>query len=67
MPADATTVLPWRERPPRPARPARDAFQSPVVRRLLADHDLDPATITGTGAGGRVTRADVLEAVGRRG
>ena len=33
---------------------------SPVVRRLIAEHDLDPATIAGTGAGGRVTRSDVL-------
>jgi len=33
---------------------------SPVVRRLIAEHSLDPATITGTGAGGRITRDDVL-------
>jgi 2-oxoglutarate dehydrogenase E2 component (dihydrolipoamide succinyltransferase) len=32
---------------------------SPVVRRLLADHGLDPASIHGTGLGGRITRADV--------
>jgi 2-oxoglutarate dehydrogenase E2 component (dihydrolipoamide succinyltransferase) len=30
-----------------------------VVRRLLAEHGLDPDTIEGTGAGGRITRADV--------
>jgi 2-oxoglutarate dehydrogenase E2 component (dihydrolipoamide succinyltransferase) len=33
---------------------------SPVVRRLIAEHDLDPSTIPGTGAGGRITRGDVL-------
>src|SRR5207253_136565 len=33
---------------------------SPVVRRLLKEHDLDPAQIEGTGQGGRITRADVL-------
>jgi pyruvate dehydrogenase E2 component (dihydrolipoamide acetyltransferase) len=33
---------------------------SPVVRRLLTEHDLDPAGIDGTGAGGRITRSDVL-------
>jgi len=33
---------------------------SPVVRRLIAEHNLDPATITGTGTGGRITRDDVL-------
>jgi pyruvate dehydrogenase E2 component (dihydrolipoamide acetyltransferase) len=32
---------------------------SPVVRRLIAEHGLDPATIEGTGLGGRITRADV--------
>ena len=66
MPDNATTVLPWRERPSRPAGGGGDAFLSPVVRRLLADHDLDPGTISGTGAGGRVTRSDVLRAVSGR-
>jgi 2-oxoglutarate dehydrogenase E2 component (dihydrolipoamide succinyltransferase) len=37
---------------------------SPVVRRLIAEHGLDPATIPGTGVGGRITRADVLAAAG---
>jgi 2-oxoglutarate dehydrogenase E2 component (dihydrolipoamide succinyltransferase) len=65
VPDNATTVLPWRERPPRPARVDGDAFLSPAVRRLASDHDLDPATITGTGEGGRVTRADLLDATER--
>jgi pyruvate dehydrogenase E2 component (dihydrolipoamide acetyltransferase) len=38
-------------------------FQSPVVRRLIAEHRLDPVTIPGTGAVGRVTRGDVLALV----
>ena len=33
---------------------------SPVVRRLVAEHDLDPSHIPGTGQEGRITRADVL-------
>ena len=33
---------------------------SPVVRRLLAEHTLNPAAITGTGREGRITREDVL-------
>jgi len=33
---------------------------SPVVRKLIAEHDLDPDQIEGTGQGGRITRADVL-------
>jgi 2-oxoglutarate dehydrogenase E2 component (dihydrolipoamide succinyltransferase) len=32
---------------------------SPVVRRLINDNNLDPATIEGSGIGGRITRADV--------
>ena len=32
---------------------------SPVIRRLLAEHNLDPAAIKGTGVGGRLTREDV--------
>jgi 2-oxoglutarate dehydrogenase E2 component (dihydrolipoamide succinyltransferase) len=37
-----------------------------VVRRLIAEHDLDLAKITGTGAGGRITRDDVLAAIERQ-
>ncbi|HEX2274211.1 MAG TPA: dihydrolipoamide acetyltransferase family protein [Acidimicrobiales bacterium] len=33
---------------------------SPVVRRLIREHDLDPSEIEGTGQQGRITRADVL-------
>ncbi len=33
---------------------------SPAVRRLVAEKGLDPARITGTGPGGRITKGDVL-------
>jgi 2-oxoglutarate dehydrogenase E2 component (dihydrolipoamide succinyltransferase) len=36
---------------------------SPSVRRALAQHDIDPAKIQGTGRDGRITRADVDRAV----
>ena len=39
------------------------AVLSPVVRKLLSENNLDPSTITGTGAGGRITRNDVLAAL----
>jgi len=39
---------------------------SPVVRRLVREHDLDPAALVGTGVGGRVTRSDVLNAIDER-
>jgi 2-oxoisovalerate dehydrogenase E2 component (dihydrolipoyl transacylase) len=40
-----------------------DARMTPAVRRLLREHDLTPAQITGTGGGGRITREDVLAVV----
>ncbi len=40
---------------------------SPSVRRALIETGLDPATISGTGRGGRLTRKDVDDAVARRG
>lgn len=39
---------------------------SPVVRKLAAEHGIDPAQVTGTGRGGRVTREDMLAAVAAR-
>ncbi len=39
------------------------ALLSPVVRKLIAEHDLDLAQIQGTGVGGRITRNDVLKVV----
>lgn len=58
-------MLPWRSRPTRYAR----GFHSPAVRRLLAERGIDSrrgvtTDVTGTGAGGRVTRADLLAALG---
>jgi 2-oxoglutarate dehydrogenase E2 component (dihydrolipoamide succinyltransferase) len=44
-----------------------EARLSPVVRKLLAEHQIDdPSVITGTGADGRITRDDVLAYVERR-
>jgi pyruvate/2-oxoglutarate dehydrogenase complex dihydrolipoamide acyltransferase (E2) component len=36
---------------------------SPAVRKLAAEHGIDPTTLHGSGMGGRVTRDDVLEAL----
>ncbi|MEH6473685.1 MAG: biotin/lipoyl-containing protein [Halopseudomonas sp.] len=33
---------------------------SPAVRRLIAEYNLDPSTILGTGRNGRITRTDVI-------
>jgi pyruvate dehydrogenase E2 component (dihydrolipoamide acetyltransferase) len=45
------------------ARPSARLLSSPLARREAARHGLDPATITGTGPGGRIVRADVEAAV----
>ena len=37
---------------------------SPAVRKLAAEHGIDAAALRGSGMGGRVTRDDVLAAVG---
>jgi 2-oxoglutarate dehydrogenase E2 component (dihydrolipoamide succinyltransferase) len=37
-----------------------------VVRRLVAEHGLDPDDIPGSGLGGRITRDDVLDHIDRR-
>jgi 2-oxoisovalerate dehydrogenase E2 component (dihydrolipoyl transacylase) len=58
------------EVPPEPVAvaPAVDGAErarlSPAVRKLAAEHGLDPTSLRGSGMGGRVTRDDVLAAVG---
>ncbi len=39
---------------------------SPVVRQLVTEYGIDPASVTGTGKGGRITRGDVLAFIDRR-
>ncbi len=66
-PAAPTTSAPAAPAPSSPATssgPAAntDAYVTPLVRRLAAQHDVDLSTVTGTGIGGRVRKSDVLEA-----
>ena len=42
------------------------SFLSPVVRKLASEHNLDVSRIQGSGAGGRVTKADVEAALANR-
>ena len=59
---------PADQRPPSaPAQGGPSKLLSPVVRRLIAENGLDPAEIEGSGAGGRITRDDVLAAIDRQG
>ena len=41
-------------------RPAKAGKTSPAVRRLLEEHDLEAAMVTGSGKDGRITKADVM-------
>ncbi|MEP1126096.1 MAG: dihydrolipoamide acetyltransferase family protein [Ilumatobacter sp.] len=63
QPAPEPSPAPAAEQPaPEPTAPAGDnRLLSPVVRRLVNEHSLDPDQITGTGPGGRITRDDVLD------
>jgi 2-oxoglutarate dehydrogenase dihydrolipoamide succinyltransferase (E2 component) len=36
------------------------SFVSPVVARIASEHGVDPSAVQGTGAGGRVTKKDIL-------
>jgi 2-oxoglutarate dehydrogenase E2 component (dihydrolipoamide succinyltransferase) len=47
------------------AAPGRDQI-SPAVRRLLSEHALDVNEVDGSGEGGRITAADVLQAAQSR-
>ena len=57
------------EAPP-PQAPAGDdgrrARSSPLVRRIAKEHQVDIATIPGTGIGGRVTKQDILQFLDQR-
>jgi pyruvate dehydrogenase E2 component (dihydrolipoamide acetyltransferase) len=42
------------------------SYVTPLVRRLAAENNIDLSTVTGTGVGGRIRKADVLTAVEAR-
>ena len=52
-------VVEMRERGP------RSKILSPLVRRLASEHGIDLDTVEGTGAGGRITKHDVMAAIER--
>jgi len=64
-PAAAPPPPPAPQPTPQPAAPP--APLSPAVRKLVAEHGLDPAAIPATGKGGRLTKGDVLKAIEAKG
>ena len=70
-PAAPHAAVPAGAQPPPTAAPgaagapAARGF-SPLVRRLAREHDVDLSAVSGTGAGGRITKADVLAYVEQR-
>ena len=51
--------------PMAPAAATSHDHLSPAVRRLATEHNLDPSRISGTGVGGRLTKADILNVVNK--
>jgi 2-oxoglutarate dehydrogenase E2 component (dihydrolipoamide succinyltransferase) len=56
----ATSVPSVSGGPATAARQTGRRFVSPVVRKIAAEHRIDPEIVRGTGAGGRVTKKDIL-------
>ncbi|MBS4730360.1 2-oxo acid dehydrogenase subunit E2 [Mycobacterium sp. SM1] len=66
--AQAPTTTLTASAPPGRAHPGNGgrSLLSPVVRRLAADNNIDLTTVSGSGAGGRITREDVVAAIAAR-
>jgi pyruvate dehydrogenase E2 component (dihydrolipoamide acetyltransferase) len=60
VPAAGTPSLPER---PRAATERETVRSSPLVRRIARENDIDLTQVPGTGAGGRVSKRDVLAAL----
>ena len=58
MPGVAAGPSPRRKRPAK----TRRLRISPVARKLASRHGVDPAAVTGSGPGGRITKDDILRA-----
>jgi len=68
-PSAPSTPAPSAPATPAPSAPPAaepegnaDAYVTPLVRRLAAQHGVDLSTVKGTGVGGRIRKSDVLDA-----
>ena len=64
-PAPEPTPAPAAAAPAEAGAKGDNRLLSPVVRRLVGEHGLNPDDVTGTGPGGRITRDDVLDHIDR--
>jgi 2-oxoglutarate dehydrogenase E2 component (dihydrolipoamide succinyltransferase) len=60
-PAAAASRTPAEAPAAQPRSSASANKMGPAVRKLVEEHDLDPASIAGSGREGRITKGDVLE------
>jgi 2-oxoglutarate dehydrogenase E2 component (dihydrolipoamide succinyltransferase) len=67
IPVDAISATASAAGAPLPDRGPQSQVLSPLVRRLAAEHRVDLTDVRGTGAGGRITKNDVLAFVASRG
>lgn len=63
----AVSVTSEQTAPVAPADTTQKARYSPVVMRLAAEHNIDLQAVTGTGAGGRITRKDIEAIIAKGG
>jgi pyruvate dehydrogenase E2 component (dihydrolipoamide acetyltransferase) len=63
-PAKAAQPAPATPTPGTPVAPGARVRSSPIARRLAAERGIDPASVRGSGPGGRVVKRDVEAAVG---
>ncbi|MEO7938847.1 MAG: biotin/lipoyl-containing protein, partial [Burkholderiaceae bacterium] len=50
---------------PAAAAPAASRIAMPAAEKMMADNKLDPASVTGTGKDGRITKGDVVTAMAK--
>jgi 2-oxoglutarate dehydrogenase E2 component (dihydrolipoamide succinyltransferase) len=62
--ASASKAAPAPAAAPTSAAAKQAPALSPSVRRVVAEHDIDVSQVAGTGKGGRITKENVMAAVG---
>jgi pyruvate dehydrogenase E2 component (dihydrolipoamide acetyltransferase) len=62
-PAAAKSAAPAPAAPPPAASSGEKVRSSPLVRKIARENNIDVSQVPGTGAGGRVSKSDILSAV----